>query len=308
MRVLSLCSGIMGLDLHHLNQVTHVAETDTYPSVVLAERFPFLDNLGDWTHLDNFDNWDVISGGLPCQPVSQSGKNKGDKDDRYLYDELIRILRRSDLRPDLMLENVRGILFPRHSALYWRLVNSLADMGYVGRFGLVRASDTGAPHKRERWFAIATHRERMGWGTRPGPRQSEPSPVGGYGFGDDDRAFTAVTHSIGRQGFAPGHGTERSLEIRPRSDVTRRVVDSGRFGEFSPAIRRWEAIIGRPAPIPTDDAKRLSAVFVEWLMGFPQGYVSGLDIPRTHVLRMLGNSVVPQQAELAFSLLQGDNG
>lgn len=44
--------------------------------------------------------------------------------------------------------------------------------------------------------------------------------------------------------------------------------------------------------------------FVEWMMGFPDGWVG--DAKRTHALRMLGNAVVPQQAALALSLLTND--
>ena len=41
--------------------------------------------------------------------------------------------------------------------------------------------------------------------------------------------------------------------------------------------------------------------FVEWMMGVPVGWTDGPA--RTHRLRMLGNAVVPAQAELAVRLL-----
>lgn len=43
--------------------------------------------------------------------------------------------------------------------------------------------------------------------------------------------------------------------------------------------------------------------FVEWMMGFPIGWTEG--VARTHRLRMLGNAVLPAQAVLALSLLDG---
>ena len=46
--------------------------------------------------------------------------------------------------------------------------------------------------------------------------------------------------------------------------------------------------------------------FVEWMMGFPVGWVDGVS--RTQALKMLGNAVVPQQAALALQLLGGLNG
>lgn len=41
--------------------------------------------------------------------------------------------------------------------------------------------------------------------------------------------------------------------------------------------------------------------FVEWMVGMPAGWTDGMS--RTQRLKMLGNIVVPQQAELAFRLL-----
>lgn len=73
------------------------------------------------------------------------------------------------------------------------------------------------------------------------------------------------------------------------------------WGQYEPAIRRWEAILGRPAPRPTDDDGRLSPPFVEWMMGYPAGWVDGLT--RTQALKALGNAVVPQQGLAALSVL-----
>lgn len=80
------------------------------------------------------------------------------------------------------------------------------------------------------------------------------------------------------------------------------------WGKFEPAIRRWETIIGRPAPAPTnpdgkDGNHRLSANFTEWLMGLPEGWVTDTGITRNEALKACGNGVVPQQAELALRVL-----
>jgi hypothetical protein len=80
------------------------------------------------------------------------------------------------------------------------------------------------------------------------------------------------------------------------------------WGKFEPAIRRWEAIIGRPAPEPTkpdgkDGNHRLSSKFTEWMMGLPDGWITGHDLKRNDELKLAGNGVVPQQAELALRLL-----
>jgi DNA (cytosine-5)-methyltransferase 1 len=74
------------------------------------------------------------------------------------------------------------------------------------------------------------------------------------------------------------------------------------WGAYEPAILRWEAVLGRPAPAPTDDSGRLSPAFVEWMQGYPEGWVDGLT--RTQALKALGNAVVPQQGAAAIRLLE----
>ena len=95
--------------------------------------------------------------------------------------------------------------------------------------------------------------------------------------------------------------------------VARAIFNSGEvtdtdWGKFEPAIRRWEATIGRPAPEPTKpDGKegnhRLSSKFTEWMMGLPEGWITDIGLKRNDELKACGNGVVPQQAELALSLL-----
>ncbi|WP_020135101.1 DNA cytosine methyltransferase [Streptomyces sp. 351MFTsu5.1] len=73
------------------------------------------------------------------------------------------------------------------------------------------------------------------------------------------------------------------------------------WGDYEPAIRRWERVLGRPAPWPTDLLGRLSPVFTEWLMGLPDGWVTDTPgLTRAAMLRALGNGVVRQQAAAAL--------
>ena len=88
------------------------------------------------------------------------------------------------------------------------------------------------------------------------------------------------------------------------------AVQPERFGPYQPAIDRWASVLGRPAPAPTEPgakgSQRLSPRFVEWLMGLDDGWVTGVPgLSRAQQLKMLGNGVVPQQAELALRLLLG---
>jgi len=295
---LSLCSGIGGLEMA-LGTPDVFAEIDPAPSEVLAHHYPTVPNIGDWTTLETFTGFDLVSGGLPCQPVSGAGKGRGDADERYLFDDLIRILRSGDVRPTLVLENVRGILYPRHGRIFWRLISALADLGYVGGWETVRASDAGAPHRRERWFCVATHPDRQGLEGRGVARlergRQRPTRSGGVGVPTDPASGGPPNDTDGER--TPGAGPYSARGREPQ-EASLQILRSSRFG---PAVARWERLT-RPCPSPLDDGK-LSVAFTEWMMGFPDGYVGDL-LPRSKALKALGNAVVPQQARLALSILE----
>lgn len=167
-------------------------------------------------------------------------------------------------------------------------------------------------------------------------------------FSASEQLFTGVReHSInGRQGHTPLAGQETSEEgMRDLHDNNRstcspqgpksgeqRSEQSGNavfelppspalegrsrqeadkpqdWGDYEQAIRRWEEILGRPAPPPTQcGTKRsrvLSPAFCEWLMGLPAGHVTNVPgLTRPEQLRLLGNGVVPQQAAAALAHL-----
>lgn len=109
----------------------------------------------------------------------------------------------------------------------------------------------------------------------------------------------------------PGHSPQRSVHLgRDSGGVDSGIDDRVAWGGYEVTIRRWERILGRLAPHPTEPGRggrpRLSPAFVEWLMGLPPGWVTGIDIPRTAQLRALGNGVVPQQAAHALEQMLGD--
>lgn len=87
------------------------------------------------------------------------------------------------------------------------------------------------------------------------------------------------------------------------------VRREARWGEYEPAIRRWESVT-RPAPEPTKangkGNPKLSDDFDEWLMGYPAGWIT--DVPGVtwnEALKACGNGVVPQQGSAALRFLLG---
>lgn len=80
------------------------------------------------------------------------------------------------------------------------------------------------------------------------------------------------------------------------------------WGPYGPAIDRWASVLGRPAPDPVGPTatggQGLSPHFVEWLMGLPDGWITGVPgLTRNQMLRLGGNGVVPQQGAAALAVL-----
>lgn len=105
------------------------------------------------------------------------------------------------------------------------------------------------------------------------------------------------------------HNQDRRPTLASQVWETERTTN---WGKFEPAIRRWEEVIGRPAPAPTkpdgkDGAHRLSSAFTEWMMGVPEGWITDCGLTRNEELKACGNGVVPQQAELALRYLLGSD-
>ncbi|ALG14632.1 C-5 cytosine-specific DNA methylase [Kibdelosporangium phytohabitans] len=107
----------------------------------------------------------------------------------------------------------------------------------------------------------------------------------------------------------PGQAQPVGVAAPPDWD-TMTVQDAVRWGIYTAAVRRWEQVLGRAAPQPTQPGRHgrpvLAPSFVEWLQGLEPGWVTDLPLPRTAQLRALGNGVVPQQATYAVELLLAD--
>ncbi len=79
------------------------------------------------------------------------------------------------------------------------------------------------------------------------------------------------------------------------------------WGNYEAAVDRWSTIFGTPPPSPVDSAARLNPAFVEWMLGFPAGWVTDLNISRSQQLKLLGNSAQPQTVAAAVHWLHHCN-
>jgi DNA (cytosine-5)-methyltransferase 1 len=305
MRVGSLFTGYGGLDMAVVGDLAWYAEIEPAACEVLAHHHPDVPNLGDITEVDwsQVEPVDIITGGYPCQPFSHAGSRRGKNDERHLWPCVRDAIHA--LRPNYaILENVSG-----HLTL--GLADVLADLAEIGwscEWGTYRASDVGAPHRRERIFIVA-YADRAGRGERGGAFTVQPEFTTAKCLGDVVTNTSSERHGGGegsrgleRVGSeAKGSGWKASA---PRQEFGAGSVDF--WGKYAPAITRWELTIGRLAPAPTierNDRPRLNPCFVEWMMGLPDGWVTGHGLSAAKELKMLGNGVVPQQAAAAISQL-----
>lgn len=327
----SLFTGYGGLDmavrmaLDPDARVAWTSDVEPGPCRLAEVRWPGVPNLGDITQIDwsTVEPVDIICGGSPCQDLSLAGKRAGMASGTRsgLWESMAAAV--ETIRPRLVVwENVQGALSARaYSPVEsepWmlgtgtngplvraagRVVGDLADLGYSTVWRVIRASDAGAPHQRARFFLIG-YPDGQPWDVRrptapgqaPGGRpQREPTGPGLGPLMPTPQATYAPRSS-------PGYGPNLH-EVAADLDPT--------YGPYAPAIARWEQVTGRAAPSPSIPSRRsggkprLSARFVEWMMGLPEGHVTGpdLDLSRERQLRMLGNGVVPQQAALAVNTL-----
>lgn len=340
-RIGSLFSGYGGLDLAVMDvlggDVVWHCEWDDAPARILEHHFPGVPNYRDVSTVDwmQVEPVDVLTGGFPCQDVSLAGRRAGMKEGTRsgLWSEFAKAI--DVLRPRLVvIENVRGLLSaaagndvepcawclgdhsgePALRAL-GAVLGELADLGYDAEWVGVRASDAGAPHGRFRVFVVAyPGGGRNGWGAVAPPDRQ------GTGFdvavdGSDFGAYGAPVADAEREpGGERWPAASREAEGGRSLGIDRGLGARVHWGEYEPAIRRWEHATSRLAPAPTlADGKngqhRLSAPFVEWMMGLPEGWVTSPEIglTRNQQLRALGNGVVPQQASLALRELLAVN-
>jgi DNA (cytosine-5)-methyltransferase 1 len=336
--VLSICSGYGGIELGlhaaldgRTRTVCYV-ENELGVASILAARMEdgSLDPASIWSDLHTFDPepWrgkvDILAGGFPCQPHSVAGSQLGEDDPRELSGEVLRIADGLGL-PVLFLENVPGIC-----QFYWDNIRpELRKMGYEVAEGLFTASETGAPHKRERLFILAhaamDDSEHDGL---PGPERSrgvglrardgeartlEPEQPAGpsSGAGRDNQLADAERRSPERLGhnLAPtSRGVEGEVgEQRLRADTGDGGNELAHAGLplYPPGpndARGWEWLLARwPGLAPTyckegHDVQPEMPTTQRDIRGASHGAMSGVD----RRLRAVGNGVVPAVAALAF--------
>lgn len=281
MRELSLFTGagggLLGTKLLGWEPIGYV-EWNEYCQQVIAARIgdgylpaaPIFTDVREFAQSGAADQYrgfaDVVTAGFPCQPFSIAGKRKAADDERNMWPATSEVIRRVQPR-SVLLENVPGLV---SCGYIGTVISDLAEMGYVGRWGVIGAADAGAPHKRDRLWIVA-HASR------------EQRHASGDNSGD----------SMGGKPLSKsGNGSRPPQVAHANSAQRERVCSSvGVQPEHAHAcgasVGWWRA---DPADVPESGVDRMV-----------DGLADGMD----RRLEAIGNGQVPAVVALAWSTMSG---
>jgi DNA (cytosine-5)-methyltransferase 1 len=327
----SLFAGIGGFDLGLERagmECRWQVEIDGYASSVLARRWPHVTRWGDVRTFPVGDSsdWhvDLICAGVPCQPVSHAGKQKGANDDRWMWGEALRVV--ADLKPRFFVaENPIGLLSHDRGRTFHGILRAFASVGYVCEWHVISAADVGAPHRRERVWLVA-HADSVprtqGEPRRAGRGVSSQS-AGSQGREDEGKAW-AVAGGGGKDEVAGTSGLGlmpvlRSLLLHDSQEARSRLHLPANRGVDAKPIhasdnlaradrpRLQGALLEHPGEgllrsrsgARADEEQDVSYSDCGWWTIEPDvGRVAHGVSNRVDRLRCLGNAVVPQVAEV----------
>ena len=161
MRLLDLFSGIGGFSyaaekLVGGYETVAFCEQDEFCQQVLRKHWKDVPIYDDVRTIDatGLGTIDIVAGGFPCQAVSQAGLQKATEDDRWLWDEMLRIIQ--DCKPKWVIgENVVGLININQGILFEQVQTDLEKEGYSVQSVVIPAASKNAPHRRDRVWIIA---------------------------------------------------------------------------------------------------------------------------------------------------------
>lgn len=110
--------------------------------------------------------YDLLTGGFPCQPFSAAGKRKGTADDRHLWPEMFRVIQLA--KPTWIIgENVPGIINIENGMVFEQVCADLENEGYEVQPFIIPACSVNAPHRRDRVWIVANRQGGRKWSSQP---------------------------------------------------------------------------------------------------------------------------------------------
>ncbi|WP_406406087.1 DNA cytosine methyltransferase [Streptomyces sp. NBC_01643] len=302
--VIEICAGAggqaLGLEKAGFEHLAAV-EIDSNAADTLELNRPWDVKRGDVADPDTFDsrlpeyeNLDLLAGGVPCPPFSIAGKQLGATDERDLFAWAVELAGRMKPRA-LMLENVRGLSAPRFSAYRQHMKDRLEELGYWSDWRLLHAADFGVPQLRPRFVLVALRDDDVPWFHWPEEERTGKTVgsalhklMGANGWPGVD-AWAARANDIAPTivGGSKKHG---GADLGP-TRAKRAWLDLG-----VDAMGIWDEA---PGPdFPEDGNPRLTTEMVQILQGWDpaEGYEWQFSGRKTSRYRQIGNAFPPPVA------------
>jgi DNA (cytosine-5)-methyltransferase 1 len=260
---------------------------------------------------------DIITGGFPCQPFSVAGKRKGTDDDRYLWDETIRVV--AECKPRWFIgENVEGLININNGMVLRQVQTDLEEQGFQVQCIVIPASGIGAWHQRKRiWIVAYSHNNGSYRSQRNETEQSCNKQEDRLSFRDDKDVpntessrcgrWSCKKCSVGEWSFLPREqqGCEMGSEIKGCSGDVPNTNDK-RLQRFnSEQITPKQKL--RFTSNKNDERSKTWWQTQSEFCGVPNGISYELDKDRSSRIKALGNSIVPQIArQIGLSIMKGE--
>jgi len=313
LKLLDLFSGIGGfsLGLEQTKRIKTIAfvEKDKFCQKVLKKNFKNVPIEEDIRNVKG-SNYaaDIVSGGFPCQPFSVAGKRKGTDDDRYLWDETIRVVR--ECKPRWFIgENVEGIININNGLVLRQVQTDLEKENFKVQCLIIPASGIGAWHQRKRVWIIGCNvsnsnsrlsiRENKEIQTRRNTTSISSKNVSDSNSrlcGGRGTKQQSGTNEI--WGFYSQEEEQTEQHIRSKiigCDALLRekenVTNSNEQRTQIQTKRKHSSV-----KVPRSSSKKSWWEIESKLCGVPNGVSYELDKDRTNRIKALGNSIVPQIA------------
>jgi len=284
-QVLDLFSGIGGFSLGLERagfETVAFCEIDKYCRLVLQKHWKDIKIYSDVREItrqqyeqDGLELPEIITGGFPCQPFSVAGRQKGSRDNRYLWPEMFRIIK--EFKPRwIIAENVRGIINIQDGVVFEGVHADLESQNYETQTFIIPAAGVGAPHRRDRVWVVANSRR-----TIRGEQSSRNKESIGSGASQETK-WSADSDSVARS-----------------SEREKIMADSKSIGSNVRKINQSKKESGEER-IFRSEAGRVSSSINQhnwWNIEPDVGRVADGVQGRTHRLKGLGNAIVPQIAE-----------
>ena len=308
LNVLDLFSGIggfsVGLEATGKFKTIGFCEQDKFCQKVLRKHWNDVPIYEDIKKLDARKiNADVVVGGFPCQSISIAGKQKGKDDDRFLFPQMLRVIK--EVKPKWIIgENVQNLLNISNGEILQGIHNDLEACGYEVQTFSISASSQGAWHKRARvWIVASNTNSRLSIG------ENEKIQTRGDTFDNGSSADVSDSKCNKRQDTSTRQGG--ASKIRGIYSQEKKQTSHDLWGKTS----RCNAPLGKQKNVTDTDKfgtqiqtqrehtsiKMLGSTSKEswWktqsnLCGVPDGVQYELYPNRANRIKALGNSIVPQ--------------